>query len=449
MEQLSGFTRAELEALLLQALEENAALRKEIAQLRGGGGVGSWSGGSKPPSAAKPVPAFVKANRPEREKKERKRRAQGHTRGYSHPTNVVVHALEACADCGHKLQGGTAHKVREVIDIPVLPVEITHHIKLGRWCGVCGKRQVPQVDLSGEVIGKRRMGVRLMALIAYLGTDCRMPKRAIQRMLRSVYGLHISVGEIVEVLHAVSRKGRPLYEDLREAVRRSPYVHADETGWREDGLNGYLWSFSTPDVRWFLHDRSRGHEVPEAVLGEDFRGILASDFYGGYNFHLGEHQRCWAHMVRDLDELAEKHPEDAGVHAWVDAVKRVYRQARDYTGKDRRERVKARERFQRSISDLARPYAGVDLPQRVLAQRIERFLPELFTFVEHPEVPSDNNAAERSLRPPVTARKVSGGTRSPRGSATAAILMSLFGTWTVRGEDGLQACRTMLTDTSP
>jgi hypothetical protein len=288
-----------------------------------------------------------------------------------------------------------------------------------------------------------------MALIAYLGTDCRMPKRAIQRMLRSVYGLHISVGEIVEVLHAVSRKGRPLYEDLREAVRRSPYVHADETGWREDGLNGYLWSFSTPDVRWFLHDRSRGHEVPEAALGEDFRGILASDFYCGYTYYPGEHQRCWAHMVRDLDELAEKHPEDAGVHAWVDAVKRVYRQARDYTGKDRRERVKARERFQRSISDLARPYAGVDLPQRVLAQRIERFLPELFTFVEHPEVPSDNNAAERSLRPPVTARKVSGGTRSPRGSATAAILMSLFGTWTVRGEDGLQACRTMLTDTSP
>ena len=85
----------------------------------------------------------------------------------------------------------------------------------------------------------------------------------------------------------------------------------------------------------------------------------------------------------------------------------------------------------------------------MLAQRIERFLPELFTFVEHPEVPSDNNAAERSLRPPVTARKISGGTRSPRGSVTATMLMSLFGTWTVRGEDALQACRTMLTDSSP
>jgi len=446
MAQLSGFTREELEALLVQALEQIAALEKEIAQLRGGG-TGASSGGSKP--AAKAVPAFVKANRPEREKKERKRRAQGHSRSYSAPTAVVVHALDTCPDCGHKLEGGTPHKLREVIDIPVLPVEITHHIKIGRWCGVCEKRQVPRVDLSGEVVGKRRIGVRLMALVAYLRTDCRMPKRAIQRMLRAMYGLQISIGEISELLHGMARQGTQMYEGLRERMRASAFVHADETGWREDGLNGYLWSFSTPEVRYFKYDRSRGHQVPEAELGEDFQGILLSDFYGGYNFYLGEHQRCWAHLVRDLDDLKEKNPHDAGVGAWVDAVKRLYHEARDFTGKTHRERVGGREHFQNRLSELARPLAGCSLPQGILAQRIERFLPELFTFVEHPEVPSDNNAAERSIRPPVTARKISGGTRSPQGSTTAAILMSLFGTWALRGEDGFKACRAMLADPSP
>jgi transposase len=446
MGQLSGFTREELEALVLQLVEEVAALRRENADLRSGG-TGPASGGCKP--ASKSAPPFVKANRPPREKKARKPRAQGHSRGYSRPTQVVVHALEACPDCGRKLEGGAVHKVREVIDIPVLPVEITHHALIGRWCGVCQERRLPTVDLAGVVVGKRRLGVRVMALVSYLRTDCRMPKRAIQRMLRAVYDLQISVGEITHLLHGVSRQGRAMYEGLRQTIRSSAFVHADETGWREDGLNGYLWSFSTPQVRYFRYDRSRGHQVPEEELGEDFPGVLVSDFYGGYNFHLGEHQRCWAHLVRDLDDLKEKHPDDAGVGAWVDAVTRVYHQARDFTGKNRRERVRARERFQACISELARPYVDSGLPQAILAQRIERFLPELFTFVEHPQVPSDNNAAERSIRPPVTARKISGGTRSPQGSATAAILMSLFGTWAVRGEDGLQACRTMLANPPP
>ena len=73
-----------------------------------------------------------------------------------------------------------------------------------------------------------------------------------------------------------------------------------------------------------------------------------------------------------------------------------------------------------------------------------QFEAELFTFVEHPEVPSENNAAERSVRPRVIARKISGGTRSPEGSKTMAVLASLFETWRLRGEDALEACRQML-----
>jgi hypothetical protein len=305
------------------------------------------------------------------------------------------------------------------------------------------------VDFSGEVVGKRRFGLRVMSLVAYLRTDCRMPKRGIRRMLRAVYGLEVSLGEITDLLHGMARQGRGMYEGLREKLRTSAFVHADETSWREEGVNGYLWSFSTPEIRYFKYDRSRGHQVPEAELGQDFRGVLVSDFYSGYSYHLGEHQRCWAHLNRDLEELQQNHAHDAGVAAWVEAVTRIYHEACDFQSEKRGARVKAREDFQRRISALARPYAGSSLPQGVLAQRIERFLPELFTFVEYPEVPSDNNAAERSIRPSVTARKISGGTRSPRGSVTIGILMSLFGTWAVRGEDSLAACRKSLAGPSP
>ena len=71
----------------------------------------------------------------------------------------------------------------------------------------------------------------------------------------------------------------------------------------------------------------------------------------------------------------------------------------------------------------------------MLCARIDRYQAELFTFVADPAVPPTNNAAERALRPLVVARKISGGTRSARGSATRMVLQSLVATWELRGLD--------------
>ena len=130
-------------------------------------------------------------------------------------------------------------------------------------------------------------------------------------------------------------------EELIELVLK---LH--ETGWREDGVNGYLWSFSTPQVRYYTYRGSRGSVVVKEVLTE----------------------------------------------------------------------------------------------------RMERFLGELFTFVQWPDVPSENNPAERAIGPAVVARKISGGTRSPKGSKTSSVLRTLFETWTPRGCNALDTCRQMLID---
>ena len=79
---------------------------------------------------------------------------------------------------------------------------------------------------------------------------------------------------------------------------------------------------------------------------------------------------------------------------------------------------------------LARPFLKDPLAvQAKLCRRMERFIKELFVFVSDPAVPSDNNAAERSLRHLVTSRKISGGTRSGQGTDSKMTLASLFGTW--------------------
>jgi len=250
---------------------------------------------------------------------------------------------------------------------------------------------------------------------------------------------------VVELLDGVVRAGRGELRRLHDEVRGSPAVCADETGWREDGQNGYLWTFATPSVRYFVYDRSRSGLVAKEVLGEEFAGVTVSDFYAGYNRLEGKHQRCWVHLIRDLKELAELNADRPGVVAWVEAIRVLYQEAKQFSHPDERKRQQAQRHFQRTAARLARPYLHDEgAPQRVLAQRMVRHLGELFLFVGDPQVPSDNNPAQRSLRPAVVARKISGGTRSAKGSATKMALMSLLGTWQVQDKPLLASCQELL-----
>ena len=430
----------EQQAAVIATLEGRVKqLETEIGLLR----KGPPSGGSGS------VPSFVKSNAPPQVEKKRKLRAQSHGRRREAATRVVVHTVDQCPDCGRRLKDGTLHHVRQVIDIPTMAYEVTEHQMMRRHCGVCVKDHVARPYLSDEVLGKQRIGIRLMSLIVTLKKAYRMTTRGIRQLLHSVFGLHLSVGAIVEALHSAARRASSTYEELLAGIRRSACVQADETSWRENGQNHWLWSFSTPDTRFFVEDKSRGHQVPKAVLGEDYRGVLASDFYCAYTFYLGEHQRCWVHFLRDLKELEEKHPNDKALARWTKRVRRIYRDAKEFHSEDRRKRVKARERFQLRLTTLGQPYVDQEVPQRILAKRIMQFANELFTFVEHTFVSPDNNAAERAVRPAVIYRKVTGGSRSPKGSATTAVLMSMVGTWTLRQQDPLMACQEMLRSSRP
>jgi transposase len=434
--QRDGIIREQADALK-HAQQENALLQQEIARLQNGGP-------KKPP----PPPDWVKPNsqaatphgsRPARKK--RQHNATFHRLPTTKPD--VEHACECCGQCGHKLSGGWEYSRRQVVEIPPVTAEVTDHVLIARRCGVCGKVCVAEADWTRLTGGSGHYGVRLVSLVAYLRTLGRLPKQTIAAVLSALYGLKVSVGAITGLLHRVAQQGKPDYEELGKQIRGSPYVHADETGWRENGQNGYLWSFSTPVVRYFTYDKSRSHTVPEGVLTEAFRGVLVSDFYSGYHYYPGLHQRCWVHLFRDLRELKQKHPTEA-VLAWVAKIRALYDRAKAFCSPDKKARRVARLNFQAELLELAVPYVDTGLPQSVLAARMVRFEAELFTFVEYPEVPSENNAAERSVRPRVIARKISGGTRSSQGSQTMAVLASLFETWRLRGEDALEACRQML-----
>ena len=276
--------------------------------------------------------------------------------------------------------------------------------------------------------------------------------------MRQVYGLEVSIGEIVELLHRIREHAQPVLDTLKAKIRRSPAVQADETGWREEGINGSIWSVSTPQMRYYEYHHSRAGEVVKPLIGDDFPGVLGSDFYAGYNSHQGLHQRCWVHFLRDIHDLKKEFPDNEDLRTWAEEVKDLYEEAVVWAAHGPRPGLSPRQHhqaraaqqhaFEQRLWALCQPYVQTAAPQRTLCKRVEQFLPELFVFVAIAGVPAHNNLAERSVRPLVIARKISGGTRSPKGSQTRMGLASLFGTWMAQGLNPFHQCLALLTTTS-
>ena len=241
-------------------------------------------------------------------------------------------------------------------------------------------------------------------------------------------------------------------ERMREEIRGSPVAHLDETGWRENGVNGYVWVCATPTAASFVRG-SRAGAMVERILGEPFAGVLVSDFYAGYAHDPGVKQKCWAHLLRDVHDLRVAHPDDAAVQAWAAGVQDVYQRAvawkSAHPAASTTVRQATSERLMRELAAVYAPYTEVAVPQRTLSARMAKPLHELFVFVVEPAVPPDNNEAERALRHRVTSRKISGGTRSTVGSETKMTLASLFGTWRRRGINPFLACRALLLSPHP
>ena len=434
---------------LAVALQRNKELEQRITELeqKGGG-----------------PPSFVKRNTPQPSgpKAPRKKRASqyNHARRREVPTRSVPHALDRCPECNCPLHGESTdyvRQVRQVIELPEpQPVEVIEHQVIKRYCPKCEKWRSPKLDVTGVVLGQGRMGVRLVSLIAYLRHTLRLPIKRLQAYLASVHCLSISAGEVAELMHQLRRRLQPAVEALKQQVRASPILHGDETGWREGGQNGYIWCFCTPGedgVRYYEYDASRGQAVVRRILGEKTEGHLVSDFYVGYNDYAGKQQRCWTHLLRDLRKLKDDRAQEPEVVEWAEAVRALYDEAQEWLKATPQPSTEEREKkyvslVERALELGARYAQNKGHPCQALAKRIFRHQDELFQFVLVEGLSANNNLAERSIRPLVVIRKISGGSRSAEGSKTRMALASLFETWQARGQNPFEECLKLLSQPS-
>ena len=442
---LNSASREVLIAVIVRQQAIIERLEKRIAQLEGQ---------AKPPGSRRMPGLKPKAGRkPAQPKGPRKSRPQGFARTRMTPTQRVEHVMEHCPDCGTQLSGGWTQRTREVIAVPVVEAEVTEHVYMARTCPGCRRRCIPPAQLDGVALGRQRLGVNpesssgqaLISLIAMLREDARLPIGTIQRYLRTVHELRVSRGAIVDAVHRTARKAQGVVAGILERIRGSPVVHADETGWCEDCHNGYVWTFSAPTQRYFPCS-SQGQALRRNPLFKP--RILRC---AGAGSAAGQPRLC----CRRLRAL---YPDDAPLARWADAVHRLYTGAKAFTHPQARRRRTAQLALERQLLAVCRLYlTDTSAAQSRLCRRIQRHIKslprtgcgELFVFVAEPEVPADNNAAERSLRHLVISRKISGGTRSEAGADSKMTLASLFGTWRTQGFNPLAACRQLLTFPQP
>jgi len=361
-------------------------------------------------------------------------RKDGHDpewRSTSDPDEEVEVTCDCCPECGQHFDESVGVSPRLVEEIPdPQPPEVTQYNRHCYQCDSCGTETVathPDCPDEGQ------FGVNVIAQSALSRYDYRLPYRKIADRFEQLHGLELSGAAAWHATERAARAGRCEYEQIRRQIQQADVVHIDETGIKRDGEQAWIWTFTTENHTLYAVRESRGSDVPAEVLGEDFAGTVICDGWTAYPAFSDNLQRCWAHILREAEDVAEKQPEGKPIY---DSLKQLYvalqtRLESDLTIRERAELQRVARRELESLIERSVP----DGPVATLLGKIEGGLDHWLTFVGEPAVSPTNNAAENALREPVVLRKLIGTLRNDRGMFVHETVLSLLATWRQQGRN--------------
>ena len=246
--------------------------------------------------------------------------------------------------------------------------------------------------------------------------------------MQAMYGIKVSEGALVGMVHRTRRWLGTSYNNLLNEIRGSPIKHADETSWRVNGVNHWLWGFFTTKCAYYTVEESRGKGIPQAILaGSHDKDVLVRDDYAAYAKLPMQQQSCWAHLLRKSREAATDSQASSAIIALHRSLKNMFAKLQLAINQPYRQtdRAAAYEDFKREIETIINNrYYHKDAQE--IQTRITNQKTNLITALLSRDVPLTNNLAERQLRPMVVVRKISGGSRSLAGAKTQAVNMSIF-----------------------
>ncbi|MEW6499431.1 MAG: IS66 family transposase, partial [Cyanobacteriota bacterium] len=344
---------------------------------------------------------------------------------------------QVCQHCGgtHLRSDIENVEIQQVAQLVAKPIEIVEYHRHQYHCSQCGTTSI--APWSDEMIPAQDLGVRLQALISWLGNYAHVPYAKIRELLFELGQIEIGEGTLVATNERVAQAIEKPVEILSNWVKtEQPNVHVDETPWSVKGVKEWLWVVANKTFCLFHAADTRSRAELELLLGTKYRGVLSSDDFSVYNgYPATAQQKCLAHMRRHFLRLI-KCPGKDNVsigEVFVDLIDDVFDNYRSFqVSHDIVAYANWAIGFKSKLTNCIKewmPKAGATALN--LLSKLRDKYDQWWYFLDHPEVPPDNNLAERSLRLAVTKRKVSGGSRSLERFGDTASLLTV-----------VQTCRT-------
>lgn len=405
---------------------------------------------SKPPSSDL-LKRSEKANEQPAEGSKRKPGGQpghrGKTRkGFGRVDRYEVLRPEACPHCQSRsfAQEHEVVSVQQVAQLSERPIEVVEYQQVRCTCGGCGA--VVEAALPPDVIAGQDLGVSLQAMLSWLGVYGHLSYEKQQEWLWEIGGIEIGVGTLVATSGRVSERVKAQVDALGRWVKGQAHVQVDESPWLVKGVKEWLWAFTGDGFCLFHAADTRSRDELEFVLGQHFAGVLSSDDFSVYNgYDAASQQKCLAHLLRHFKRVAKlKVPQQTDLaQAFIALIEDAFRAHRDWRQNQNRSAYALwAEAFKAQVATALAdwmPRAGY--AAGLLLKNLKAKSHQWWYFLDHPEVPPDNNRSERALRLAVTKRKVCGGSRSMAGFAHTANLLTVIQTCRAQGRSVLQFLR--------
>lgn len=329
--------------------------------------------------------------------------------------DVVVECdPDACSCCGADLEDVLRHRVgcTRIWEIqPSQPILIELQ-RFERRCD-CGNVQVDQYPEGYDP--HQDYGPGIHALLSYFNGTHHVAHDRLRQMMQDIFGLKISAGALVNSLQRTSGRLENPVQAILEQIKSSEVVGSDETGLRMNGKNGWMWVVQTPDYSYFTAVDTRAASVLEQILGDALIPVWSCDLYAGQlKANALRFAICNAHQLRNLQYAI-----DAGDRCFSPMMQSLLRQGLHLT---RRRDDMDTQLYQAAVDEIKTlTRLLIDIPTehkdaKRLQKRFRKHFDAIWLFLDRDDVPFDNNASERALRPAVIHRKVIGGFRTTSGA---------------------------------
>lgn len=400
--------------------------------------------------------------------------APGHGRSHHNhlpqefETRDVPEKSKKCSICGLpylELPGTADSEMISIIDVKAYKRIIRRKI-YKQMCHCVEAPKIITAPAFPKLIPKGKYDVSIWAKILIEKYDYQRPLHRLLKCLND-QGIYLSSGTVTDGLKRILPLFVPIYNAIQKKCLSDQRWHADESRWQvfqetegKVGYRWYLWVFKSVQAVIFKIAPSRSSEVVKLFFKHTKKGILNVDRYVAYKVIAKSGililAFCWAHVRRDFLNHAKEYPkQERWALDWVDLIGELYHinhQRIQYSQKTS-SFICLDQQLREKIQNMKFKYLS-ELENNLLHRQTQKLLKSLKThwdgltvFVEHPEIPMDNNAAERQLRNAIVGRKNYYGSGSIWSSELSAMLFSIFETlriWKMNPKlwitDYLQAC---------